>query len=85
MIEMYKFSHGHYDEAATHSFLNFRVKKSGDRNFSCHRFTMCNENYKKEVRKYSFKCRVTDQWNNLPDALVEASRLNAFKNRSDKL
>ena len=46
-----------------------------------HSFTMC----KKEVRKYSFKCRFTDQWNNLPDALVETSSLNAFKNRLYKL
>ena len=84
-IEMYKLSHGRYDEAATRSFLNFRANKSGDRNFRGHRFTMCKESCKKEVRKYSFKCRVTDQWNNLPDALVEASSLNAFNNRLDKL
>ena len=82
---MYKLSHGHHDEAATRSFLNFRANKSGSRNFRGHRFTMCKESCKKEVRKYSFKCRVTDQWNNLPDALVEASSLNAFKNRLDKL
>ena len=85
MIGMYKLSHGHYDEAATHSFFNIRTNKSVDQNFRGHRFTMCKERCKKEVRKYLFKCCVTDQWNNLPDALVEASSLNAFKNRLDKL
>ena len=45
---MYKLSHGHYDEAATRSFLNFRANKSADPNFSSHRFTMCKEKNRKK-------------------------------------
>ena len=44
---------------------------------------------KKVVKKKSENTRSSvasrTKWNNLPDALVEASSLNAFKNRLDKL
>ena len=43
------------------------------------------EGYKRDVRKYSFKCRVTDQWNNLLNVVVDAPSLNIFKNQLDKL
>ena len=85
MIELYKLSHGHYDEGATCNFLDFRANQSRDRNFRRHKYHIHKESYKKDVRKYSFKCRVTDQWNNLLDAVVEAPSLNAFKSRVDKL
>ena len=29
--------------------------------------------------------RVVDVWNNLPEAVVEASSINSFKNRVDKI
>ena len=37
------------------------------------------------VRKSYFKCRVTEQWNNLPESIVEAPSINAFKNRLDEI
>ena len=40
---------------------------------------------KKDVRRYSLKCRVTNQWNNLPEAIVTALSLNTFNNRLEKL
>ena len=38
-----------------------------------------------DVRKFSFKMRVTDQWNNLPEDVVKVKELTQFKNRLDKL
>ena len=37
-----------------------------------------------DLRKYSFTVRIVDTWNNLPEAVVSAPSLNAFKNRLDK-
>ena len=37
-----------------------------------------------ESRKHFFVNRVIDKWNSLPDEIVCASSLNAFKNRLDK-
>ena len=37
-----------------------------------------------DVRKYSFRLRVTSQWNNLPDSVVNADSMNSFKNHLDK-
>jgi hypothetical protein len=33
------------------------------------------------IRKHSFRVRVTKDWNNLPHILVTAPSLNTFKNR----
>ena len=33
-----------------------------------------------DVRKFSFSQRVVDEWNGLPDTLVCAISVNAFKN-----
>ena len=34
---------------------------------------------------FSFRCCVTDQWNNLPDLVVNDTSINIFKNQADKL
>jgi len=41
---------------------------------------MCHYN----IRKYSFCARVVHIWNSLPNEVVEANTVNAFKNRLDK-
>ena len=50
-----------------------------------HKFNVFKESFKKDIRKHSFKCRVNDQWNNLPEEIVDALSLNSFKNKLDKL
>jgi len=40
---------------------------------------MCHYN----IRKYSFCARVINIWNSLPNEVVEANTVNAFKNRLD--
>jgi hypothetical protein len=37
------------------------------------------------LRQHFFTSRVTDSWNSLPDAVVEAQSLNSFKNRLDSV
>jgi len=36
------------------------------------------------IRKYSFYAQVVNMWNNLPNEVVEAVTVNAFKYRLDK-
>ena len=38
-----------------------------------------------ELRRNFFTCRVTSEWNNLPEDIKAAESLNAFKNRIDRL
>ena len=38
-----------------------------------------------DVRKYSFSQRVVQEWNKLPQDVVEATSVNQFKNRLDKI
>ena len=37
------------------------------------------------MRKYSFSQRVINEWNKLPNDCVNASSVNMFKNRIDKI
>ena len=38
----------------------------------------------RDVLKYSFANRVTEQWNRLPEEVISANSINSFKNRVDK-
>ena len=38
----------------------------------------------RDVLKYSFSNRVIDQWNNLPEKVINATSINMFKNRLNK-
>ena len=49
MIELYKLSHGHYDEGATRNFLDFRANQSRDHNFRRHKYHIHKESCKKDV------------------------------------
>ena len=67
MIELYKMTHTLYDEDAIRDFLHFQPAHSRGHNFNLYK-----EFCKKDIRKFSFKCRTTDQWNHLPASIVEA-------------
>jgi hypothetical protein len=85
MIEAYKISHVIYDNEATRDFLMFRTNDERQHNFRGHHFNLYKESYKKDIRKFSYRGRIIDQWNNLPDAVAEAPTLNSFKNTLDKV
>ena len=85
MIEMFKLSHCYYDEMAINEFIEFRSKNSGEQRLGGHRYHVNKGRFKKDVRRFSFKCRVTEQWNHQPKAVVDAPNINTFKNRLDRL
>ena len=86
MIETYKLTHGLYEERISRNFINnFRDSVSGERAFRAHKYTFKKEACKKDIRKYFFKNRITEKWNNLPASIVNAPSLNSFKRRLDKL
>ena len=39
---------------------------------------------KSNIRKYFFSQRVVNEWNKLPENVIEAESINSFKNRYDK-
>ena len=79
MIEIFKIVHNYYDPGAVVK-LNFHpVSATRGNRFKLQKFN-CHYN----IRKYSFGSRVVNVWNSLPDYVVEADSLNAFKNRLDK-
>ena len=48
-----------------------------------HKATLVKEQCRLVMRKYSFSQRVLNEWNKLPNGLVNASSVNMFKNRID--
>ena len=83
MIETFKLTHGLYDKNVSQNFLSTRI--TTQRESRAHQYTLHKENCKKDIRKFFFKNRVTDQWNNLPTSIINAPSLNCFKRRLDKL
>ena len=79
---MFKLTHKMYDEDVTEGFLEKRPIRGRGHSHSVYKRGLVKG---LNVRKYSFKCRVTDQWNNLPEKVVMATNINTFKNRLDKL
>ena len=83
MIEMFKLTHDHYDKDAARGFVEIR---SGEAYYlRKHAFAVTNGKWKTNLKRFSFKCRVSGQWNNLPTHVVNAESLNTFKNRLDKV
>ena len=44
-----------------------------------HRFKLCQEGSKLNIRRHSFPVRITKVWNELPDSVVNAPNVNTFK------
>ena len=49
-----------------------------------HKAALLKEQYRLDMRKYSFSQRVINEWNKPPNDCVNASRVNMFKNRIDR-
>jgi len=78
MIEVFKIVHNYYDSEAAVK-LNFNTFNTTRGMYKLQKF-MCHYN----IRKYSFCARVVNIWNSLPNEVVEADTVNAFKYRLDK-
>jgi hypothetical protein len=49
-----------------------------------HKFKLVKRGSKRDIRKNFFSQRVVNDWNRLPEEVVEADTVNSFKNRYDK-
>ena len=78
MIEMYKISHGIYEESTT---INMSYSHTGLRG---HEYKLFYDRPETNLRKFSFRCRVVNPWNNLPQHVVGAPSLSSFKRRLDR-
>ena len=80
LIETYKLTHNLYN-MDPESFFQFdnSTRTRG------HRYKIRKQASRLEVRKNYFGLRIVNVWNSLPEAVVEAPSVNAFKNRVDKV
>ena len=79
LIEAYKYTHGVYELTDELFELETRTNTRG------HEFKLRKQRCNSGLRQHFFTQRVTDQWNNLPDDVVQAPSVNAFKNRLDSV
>ena len=83
MITTYKLAQKMFDSLASKDILCFETNQRYHLRRHC--LTIKKSTFNKDVRKYSFRNRVANQWNALPESIVTAPSINAFKNRLDKI
>ena len=76
MIDTYKLLHEIYDSILPK--LLDPVEKSKTRG---HSFKLPKKSAKNNIKGHVFSHRVVNDWNSLPDDVVSAPNVNAFKNR----
>jgi hypothetical protein len=77
LIEVYKYTHGIY------KIPNKLLELETRNNTRGHAYKLKKLRCNTTLRQHFFTSRVTDSWNSLPNAVVEAQSLNSFKNRLD--
>jgi len=78
MIEAYKYTHGLYDVHPSPLPLDHNTATRG------HIFKLEKKRSSKTIKQKFFTRRVVNEWNTLPETVVEAPSLNSFKSRLDK-
>ncbi len=81
MIEMYKLTHGIYDNQTHRSMVDLSTTRRTRGHSLKLRKPTCN----RDVGKYSFRHRVVNDWNALTEEVVTAPSMHSFENRLDKL
>ena len=82
MIEVFKVTHSIYDHEASKGLLG-REKKSVNSRGHDHKINK--KGCRLDIRLYSFTYYVVDQWNNLPDWVVNANFIACFERPLAKL
>lgn len=77
MLEVYKIIKG-IEEIEFKDFFD----KSKD-TLRGHKFKLFKKRFRLNVGKFNFGNRVINSWNRLPDSVVQAESVNAFKNELD--
>ena len=80
MIEVFKITHGLYDESVSTELL---VKQHSITRG--HPYSLYKRHCRLDLRKYSFCNRVVDQWNVLPEHVVNVDTVMSFERALDKL
>ena len=81
MIEVFKITHGLYDREAAAGLLPFRDETMA----RGHKYHLLKRQFTLDIRKFSFANRVVDQWNVLPESVVESETVRSFEARLDAL
>ena len=79
LIETFKIMNG-IDRIARNKFFELNT---GSRTRG-HKFKLAKQRSRLEIRRNYFSQRVVNNWNKLPDNVINASTVNTFKNRLDK-
>ena len=79
MIDLYKYMHGLYDTDRPSFKTATKLHAT-----SGNTMTLPKTRALHQLRSNSFAHRVINSWNSLPDNVVLAPSVNAFKNRLDK-
>ena len=81
LIETYKLLQNVYDPLSTKGLINVNAEC----NTRGHNFKLLKNSPNLNTYKYFFTNRVTNLWNQLPSDVVNASSVNCFKNKIDRL
>ena len=80
LIQAYKIAHEKYDKESTNSLLHFNPNPR--LRGHCFKISKCYTN--KKQYKHFFSNRIVNQWNSLPDDVVNSKTIDDFKNNIDK-
>ena len=77
MIDLYKYVHGIYNTSTPLFQLSENQTTRGNL------LKLAKDQCRRQLRSNFFSLRVVNIWNSLPDQVVSAPSVNAFKNRLD--
>ena len=80
-LPIIKITHGLYDRGVAAGFLPVQ----DDSKSRGHKYSLSKRDSNLNTRILSFTNRVVDQWNNLPDSVMQAETVQSFESRLDKL
>ena len=84
MIEIYKLLHGKYDRNTSNIINLYKDHNKLNERTGGHKWKICHEISRLNLRKESFPNRAVNMWNFLPEYVVNAPSVDSFKNRLDK-
>ena len=76
MIEIFKITHGFYDNLVPENFLNLKENKVNTRG---HTYKIDKKGCRLNIRLNSFRFRTVDQWNTLPNMLLRLKPLHVLR------
>jgi len=79
IIDVFKIIHNIYDATVSpHLPFNSRANTGGSS------YKLLNQTFHYDLQKHSFSACIVNIWNNLPNSVINAGMVNAFKARLDK-